>query len=256
MIPKEVIDCSPALGDWAIIIGYRGSIAHGMYVPNSDPNSIDDKDVMSICVPPIDYYLGLNEFGSRGTKEIKQGEWDIVIYEALKFIRLLAVGNPNVLSLLWLDEKHYIKRTPAGQMLIDNRDLFLGRHLHKSFFGYACGQLHKMTSNAFEGYMGDKRKRLVEKFGYDTKNAAHCIRILRMGIEALREGTVNVHRYDSQELLAIKRGEWTLEQVKADYTRLKGLLDDAQIISSLPKEPDREAINRLAVRVIREALSL
>ena len=32
--------------DDLIVLGYRGSISHGMYVPQTDPNSIDDKDVM------------------------------------------------------------------------------------------------------------------------------------------------------------------------------------------------------------------
>ena len=31
-----------------IIVGYRGSIAHGMYLANTDPNSIDDKDIMGV----------------------------------------------------------------------------------------------------------------------------------------------------------------------------------------------------------------
>src|ERR1035441_7341928 len=29
------------------------------------------------------------------------------------------------------------------------------------------------------GYLGDKRKNLVLEHGYDAKNAAHCIRLLR-----------------------------------------------------------------------------
>ena len=35
-----------------ILLGYRGSIAHGMYVPQEDPDSIDDKDVMGVFVAP------------------------------------------------------------------------------------------------------------------------------------------------------------------------------------------------------------
>jgi len=34
------------LPDDLILLVYRGSIAHDMYVPQSDPNSIDDKDIM------------------------------------------------------------------------------------------------------------------------------------------------------------------------------------------------------------------
>jgi hypothetical protein len=30
-----------------------------MYVPKSDPDSIDDKDVMGVYIAPIEHYLGL-----------------------------------------------------------------------------------------------------------------------------------------------------------------------------------------------------
>ena len=44
------------------------------------------------------------------------------------------------------------------------------------------------------GYMGQKRRELVRRVGYDDKNAAHLIRLLRMGIEFLTEGTIYVER--------------------------------------------------------------
>jgi predicted nucleotidyltransferase len=121
----EIAEEEPGLGSWAILHGYRGSVAHGMYEPPENPLSIDDKDTMAICVPPLDYYYGLSEYGSRGTREIKRGEWDVVIYEARKAVRMLAQGNPNILSLLWLPENLYIARTPAGQHLIDHRGIFV-----------------------------------------------------------------------------------------------------------------------------------
>jgi len=254
-IPKDVVEKNKGLGEWAILVGWRGSIAHGMYVPQSDPKSIDDKDIMAVCVPPIDHFFGLKEFHSRGTQEIKSNEWDIVVYEVRKFVNLLAKGNPNVLTMLWLDQTHYIKVTEAGQILLDNRKLFIGKHVYHAFVGYAHGQLHRMTHLAFKGYMGEKRKALVEKFGYDTKNAAHLIRLLRMGIEFLVEGELHVQRKDSSQLLEIKRGEWELERVKAEADRLFKLSEESFIRSSLPQQPDTEAINQLCVDIVKTALA-
>lgn len=253
-IPKGILNKHRALCDWAICLAYRGSIAHGMYVPNHDPNSIDDKDVMAVCVPPLKYYFGIAEFGSRGTQEVKDQEWDIVIYEARKFIGLLQQGNPNVLAMLWLEQQHYISKTPAFQLLIDQRDLFVGRHVYKAFTGYAYGQLHRMTHMAFEGYMGEKRKNLVKKYGYDCKNAAHLVRLLRMGIEFLKDGELHVLREDAQQLLEIKRGEWKLEQVQAEADRLFKLSESTYLASTLPKQPDYEAISRLCTEVVQTAL--
>jgi len=255
-VPKDLIREEAGIGDWAILHAYRGSIAHGMYEPSSEPTSIDDKDTMAICVPPIDHYYGLAEYGSRGTREIKRGEWDIVVYEARKAIRLLAQGNPNVLSILWLPENLYISHTAAGRLLTTNRDAFVGRHVYGSFVGYATAQLRKMESGACNGYMGAKRRALVERHGYDTKNAAHLMRLLRMGIEFLRDGELIVDRggYDATELLAVKRGEWTLERVHDEAARLLRRAEDVYDRSMLPSKPDRERIEALCVEVVQTAL--
>ena len=253
-VPRPVLARDKGLTDWCILHAYRGSIAHGMYEPNHEPNSIDDKDTMAFCVPPIENYFGLSQYGSRGTREIKEGEWDIVIYEARKAISLLQGGNPNVLSMLWLEPNYYIHRSDAGQHLLDNRALFVGRHVYKPFVGYATQQLYKMEHGAFKGYMGDKRKALVERHGYDTKNAAHLIRLLRMGIEFLRDGEMNVMRHDAAELLAIKHGEWTLDRIKDEAQHLFRRAEDVYDHSTLPVGPDRDAVNRLCVEVVETAV--
>lgn len=253
-IPQHLIEQHAALGSRAILIGWRGSVAHGMHIPSTDPNSIDDLDIMSICVPPISHYYGMREFGTRGTLEIKENAWDIVAYEARKFIKMLARGNPNVISLLWLDKDMYIKLTPAGQLLLDNRDIFATKRMHTSFTEYAKSQLYKMTHLAFEGYMGEKRKRLVQRFGYDTKNAAHLIRLLRMDVEFLKEGCMQVRRPDAAELLAIKRGEWELKKIQEESDRLLLLASKLAAHSSLPDGPDWQEVNSLSVAVVRTAM--
>jgi predicted nucleotidyltransferase len=254
-IPKNILYDNPGLGNWSILTGFRGSIAHGMYVPQNDPSSIDDKDVMAICIPPIDYYFGLPEFGNKGTKEIMIDEWDIVIYEFKKFIKMLCQGNPNVLSLLWLERGSYIKLTPAGEELIRQRSLFAGRHVYHSFTGYAYGQMHRMEHGSFNGYMGAKRKKLVEQFGYDCKNAAHLIRLLRMGIEFLKDGELYVKREDAPQLLAIKRGEWPLARVKEEAERLFKMAEEVYVKSTLPKGPDLKKINVLSVEILSSVQS-
>jgi predicted nucleotidyltransferase len=255
-IPTDLTAENPGINEWAICIAYRGSIAHGMYVPKSDPNSIDDKDVMAVCVPPLEYYFGQKEFHSHGTQEIKRDEWDIVVYEARKFIHLLSIGNPNVLTLLYLDPNYYIEKTSAFDILINNRDAFLGRHVYRSFIGYAYGQLHRMTHGQKLGHMGEKRKELFDKYGYDCKNAAHLIRLLRMSIEYLKDGHLYVTRSDAPQLLEIKKGEWTMEQVEKESERLFKLAEEAYLKCELPKEPNINRINALSIEVIKKALPL
>ena len=148
-----------------------------------------------------------------------------------------------------MEETDYITITDEGKLLIDNRDMFVTKQAYHSFVGYAHGQAHRMTHMAFEGYMGEKRKQLVKKFGYDTKNAAHLIRLLRMGIEYLVEGELYVKRKDATQLLEIKRGEWTLKQVQKESDRLFALAEEAYIRSSLPGKPDMDKVNNLCIEI-------
>lgn len=251
-IPEKILK-RPELSEWCIIHGYRGSIAHELYVGDDRPSTFDDIDTMAVCIPPIDQYFGLRTFGrhNNGTIEIKEGAYDIVVYELRKFIKLLLNSNPNTIPLLWLEIPYYIDITEAGWRLVTSRDLFLSKKAYKSFVGCAHGQLKRMTHNACEGYMGDKRKKLVEQFGYDTKNASHLIRYLHMGIEILLDHRVYVSRKgDAQELLDIKQGKWTLDEVKERADYLFTSIDAALKASTLKEEPDYEGINELCVDIL------
>jgi predicted nucleotidyltransferase len=236
-----------------ILLGYVGSISHGTHIPSNDPDGIDDVDIMGVCIAGEQVYLGLKNFEQ---KEKKYNEWDSVVYEIRKFFRLLLKQNPNVLGLLYLQPTNYLFKDEAGQLIIDNRSLFVSKEAYHSFVGYAHGQLHRMTHGAFLGYMGEKRKRLVAEFGYDCKNAAHLIRLLRMGIEYLTDGTLRVFREDAHELKEIKTGKWSLERVQREAGDLFKLAQEAYVRSPLPPSPNYSEAERLLIKILRTYFSL
>ncbi len=234
-----------------ILLGYVGSIAHGTHIPKSDPDSIDDKDIMGVCIADENVYYGLHRFEQ---KDVQLGEWDSVVYEIRKYFRLLLKQNPNVLGTLWLEEKDYIHIGESGRLILENRNIFISKEAYHSFSGYAHSQLHKMTHGAFEGYMGDKRKRLVQQFGFDCKNAAHLIRLLRMGIEYLADGTLHVYRKDAAELKEIKQGKWSLEKIQKEADQLFKMADEAYARSPLPEKPDTERAEKLLIQIVKKEL--
>lgn len=253
-------------------LGYRGSIAHNMYVPSLDPDSIDDIDLIGGVVAPENCYLGLKSWGSRGTKEIKT-KYDCVFYEIKKLISLLLQGNPNVLSLLWLNQEHILHMDESFASLWCNRSWFVGKHIYKPFAGYASSQLARMESSTAElkargmhpnhkgffydrpenlCYLGEKRKRLVLKHGYDTKNAAHLIRLLRMCVEFLENGYLRVYRKkDRTELLNIKKGRYSLEKVKSMAYDLFQEAKDAYENSKLPEGPNYDKVEAWLVHQLK-----
>jgi len=109
---------------------------------------------------------------------------------------------------------------------------------------YYCYYRSKYTS----GYMGDKRRKLVEKFGYDCKNASHAIRLMRMCVEFLATGELKVYRdEDAADLIAIKKGEWALEQVKTVADELFAQAKNMRQMSPLEEKLDERKINELLV---------
>lgn len=97
------------------------------------------------------------------------------------------------------------------------------------------------------------RSELEEKHGYDTKHASHAIRLMRMGLEILKFGIVNVYRHeDREELLAIRNGAWAYERILEEAKKLD---DEAELIYQsktyiVPYAPDKIKINELYKQLI------
>jgi predicted nucleotidyltransferase len=118
-------------------------------------------------------------------------------------------------------------------------------------------RFRKLHNQHFSGYMGEKRKAMVRKYQYDVKNAAHLIRLLRMGSEFLITGQLQVFRTaDADELKEIKRGGWSLARVKSEAERLFAGIEEARSKSPLPVGPDFGAANQLLIRIHQEMLGL
>lgn len=231
------------------LLGYSGSKSHGTYIPPAEKDGIDDDDMLGIAIPPLEYLYGLKKYEQT---EIMFDEWDIVIYDVRKMFRLLLKGNPNVLGILWRDARDVVKKDKWGKMITDNRDIFTSKQAFHSFAGYANSQLSKMTRHEHKGFMGAKRKALVDKYGYDTKNAAHLIRLLSMCIEFMTEGRLYVNRggRDASKLIDIKKGQWSLDKVKEESDHLFKLAREAYVHSELPDLPDLVAAEKLLFDII------
>jgi len=66
---------------------------------------------------------------------------------------------------------------------------------------------------SWKKHRNEARASLEEQFGLDTKHAMHLVRLLRMGKEILTEGEVYVMRPDASELLDIRNGKWSYEEL-------------------------------------------
>jgi len=94
------------------------------------------------------------------------------------------------------------------------------------------------------------RAELEAKYGYDTKHAMHMVRLMRRGREILSTGKVIVKRADAEELLSIRAGAWSYGQLLDFAADMEIKIQDASITSTLPRAPDRDALDKLCISLV------
>ncbi len=295
--------------DNMLVKHYAGSISYGTNLPTSD---VDLRGVF--CADPVNiltpWYV-VKECGD-------ETEEDTKLYELRHFMKLCLDCNPNILETLWVCDNDIVFRTPAYDLLRENRSRLLSSKVAFTFSGYAISQLRRIKSHKkwlnnpqpeqppvpkdfvsliqnfsdakimpgnfklardnhrlvhygselygvykettyktyddsgslntnFEGNRHDLgvpvmiirfnkdeyklakenhrkywewkknrnrvRTELEAKYQIDTKHAMHLIRLLKMCEEILTTGEVIVKRPDAQELLDIRHGKWTYDEV-------------------------------------------
>jgi predicted nucleotidyltransferase len=212
-----------------------------------------DTDTRGVVFPTKQELLGLKRFEQQEDKVE-----DKVYYAVGKFVHLLLKGNPNVQDWLWASGDAYTYRSPAGDRLINSARLFLSDRIGKAILGYLDDQTKRMVHLGHAKNMGEKRRKLVEEFGFDTKNASHAYRLAIVGFRLYTEGIV-VPRLDAdtvQTVLDIKQGKYTLGEVVDLVSKAKEelLAVREENVAKVPKNPDHDAAEELLIRLQSEHL--
>ncbi len=86
---------------------------------------------------------------------------------------------------------------------------------------------------------------------YDSKNMMPTFRLLDMAVEILKNGKILVKRPNREELLAIRKGEWSYEEL---IRKAEEKMDRVELVyqeSKLQEKPDHDRINQLLVNLRR-----
>lgn len=96
----------------------------------------------------------------------------------------------------------------------------------------------------------EARSELEQLNGYDTKHAMHVVRLLRTAEEALTTGDVLVKRPDAAELLAIRNGAWTFDEMMQYWTEKDQYIREVLYKQTeLRKTPDIKAAAKLLIEL-------
>ena len=118
-------------------------------------------------------------------------------------------------------------------------------HVIKAERRYRSARKHWEQYTRWKRERNEARAEMEAKFGYDVKHGSHLIRLMRMGLEILRDGKVIVRRPDAQELLDIRRGALSYDELIEQAESLEAQINSVYKDSPLPKAPDMGAIDDL-----------
>jgi predicted nucleotidyltransferase len=138
-----------------------GSVAYGVAGDDSD------SDIYGWCIPPKEMVFPhlagqIPGFGKQIQRfqqyqqhhiidESTKKEYDFSIYNIVKFFQLCMDNNPNMVDALFVPERCVLHCNAIGNIVRENRRLFLHKGCWHKFRGYAYSQLHKMSIKTPEG---------------------------------------------------------------------------------------------------------
>lgn len=234
-----------------------GSVAYGV------SNDTSDMDVYGFSIPPKEmvfpHLAGEIQGFGRQKKKFEQyqqhhvyrqdnmKEYDLSIYSIVKYFQLCMDNNPNMIDSLFVPQRCVLYCSKIGNMVRERRRDFLHKGSWHKFKGYSFSQVNKMKTKNPDG----KRKEIVEKYGYDLKFAYHTVRLLNEVEQIMMEHDLDLQR-NREQLKAIRRGEWTLDQVEQYFDEKERALEDLYIKSTLPYKPDEKKIKQLLFDCLEE----
>ena len=118
---------------------------------------------------------------------------------------------------------------------------------------YRAAAKHWDAYQAWKSQQNPLRAELEHRYGYDTKHAMHLLRLMHTGLEVLQYGELRVRRPDAAELLAVRAGQLSFEQLTARANELQAQMRAAALSSKLPDDVDYAFVDGLALQVIGES---
>lgn len=258
---KGLLSCPKWLIPNTQYLAIGGSIAYGA------SGEASDWDMVGFCIPYKDdifpHLRGeIPGFGRQKKRfeqyqehhivdQSAQKEYDFKIHSIIKFFHLCMENNPDCFEMLFVPQRCVVHITSIGNLVRENRKIFLHKGCFHRLKGYAYQQLHKMRLK--NPQPGGKREKLIREFGFDTKFAMNVYRLLSQCEELFTTGDLTLDEVGRREVMkAIRRGEWTMERIEDYFTEKERALEKLYNESDkLPYSPDEEKIKALLMECLK-----
>ena len=219
--------------------------------------------------------------------------YDLTIYNIVKYFRLCADGNPNMIDSLFVPRRCVLHSTTISEMVREKRHLFLSKKCFHTHKGYAYSQLSKMTGKESLGMKivnfekqykipsaysyGDNlsfiknnddrkyyekllkelsttessRHQNIRTIGFDVKFAYHVVRLINQAEQILMEHDLDLEK-NREQLKSIRRGEWSVDQIRKYFDEKEKALEKAYLESTLQHKPAIPEIKALLLNCLEQ----
>lgn len=230
------------LGKHVILLGLAGSYSYGTNIVGSDI------DVRGITLNQKSDLIGLTQF-----EQYVDEYTDTVIYAFNKIVTLLLSCNPNSIELLGLKPEHYLYLNDIGQMLLDNKILFLSRRAIQSFGGYADAQLRRLQNALARDTFPQSEKE--QHIFNSVKNAMHSFnssyRNFENGsMEIFIDKAINPE-LETEIFVNANMTHYPLRDYANMWNTMANIVRDYEKIGKRNKKKDDLHLNKHAMHLIR-----
>ena len=143
----DFLRTNPHLKNRITFLTLGGSYSYGTNVETSDV------DIRGCALNSPSDLLGLTNF-----EQFVHTQTDTTVYAFNKLIKLLLNCNPNAIEMLGCKPEHYFLLTKTGQMMIENRKMFMSKRAAHSFGVYATQQLRRLENALARDKMSQGRR--------------------------------------------------------------------------------------------------
>lgn len=236
------IQTNEHLGKHVILLGLAGSYSYGTNIETSDI------DIRGITLNQKSDLIGLTQF-----EQYVDENTDTVIYAFNKIVTLFLSCNPNAIELLGLNPEHYIYLNDIGQLLLENKKLFLSRRAIQSFGGYADAQLRRLQNAlARETFPQSEKEQHIFN---SVKNAMHSF---NSSYKAFENGSMEIFidkavnpELETEIFVNANLSHYPLRDYSSMWNTMANVVKDYEKIGKRNKKKDDLHLNKHAMHLIR-----
>ena len=248
----DFLRTNPHLGKNIMFLTFGGSHAYGTNVEGSDI------DVRGVAANTREELFGLSNF-----EQVIDNATDTTVYGFRKYLGLILNCNPNVIEMLGCRPQDYAQVSPGGQLLLDNKKLFLSRKAMYSFGGYAQAQLRRLQIAVARHRVSPEEKagfilttcNSAMNLKESEHNIPHALFKLKLaGFKENGDPIINVYVDDEQAFRVFETDGIPLAEMKGYLGELAGIVKSYDSLgrrNERAKDKSDKQLNKHAMHLVR-----